>query len=67
MEASEAEYFQCNPNAAIAEIERLRAALRPFAEARGRYSNDESDDTPMVTACDLKVGHLTDARDCLKR
>jgi len=58
-----------SPTALIDEIERLRAALKPFAEAKvydgnGELALEKGDDLELAEFASntLKLGHLSDAR-----
>ncbi len=48
------------------EIERLRAALHPFAEAAGKFDPDEGDGSQHVWGWSPTIGMLRKARAALE-
>lgn len=48
------------------EIERLRAALHPFAEAAGKFDPDEGDGSQHVWGWSPTIGMLRKARAALQ-
>lgn len=53
-------------NQAADEIERLRAALHPFAEAAGKFDPDEGDGSQHVWGWSPTIGMLRKARAALE-
>jgi len=49
----------------IAEVERLRMALKPFAEEAGQYDPDEGDDEDSAWGSRFTIGDLRRARAAL--